>query len=486
MTTTPMTPLTGFAPDADVTTPGLVTDCSNLIPYLNGMEGAPSAVTPASTPALAAACQGAAVVTKLDDTRRIIAGTQTKLYELSGGAWSDQSRVAAYTGGTDSRWSICQFGDATLAANRADVIQRSSGTTFSDIVGAPKAEIIFSVGAFVMALNVNDGQEKPDGWACCAAFDDTSWTPSIATQATSGRLVSTAGRLTAGARLGEYAVAYKQRSIYLGRYVGSPAVWDWLQVPGGEAGCIGKEALCDIGSAHFFVGDDNIWLFDGTRPVSVADGSVREWFFSKSDPSYRYKTICTYDRQTSRVWIFYCSSGSSSIDSALVYHVLTKKWGRAALSIQAALNFTSASATIDGLTGYSATMDGLPSASFDSQFWLSGGRALSIVSSSNQLQTLTGTSASSSFTTGSIGDDQAVSVMTRARVRCATQPTSAAGESLAGMEAGSTFSSTSTGSITGGRFDCLQAARWHRVAFNFTGPVRVTHYDIDVTPAGLR
>ena len=90
---------------------------------------------------------------------------------------------------------------------------------------------------------------------------------------------------------------------------------------------------------------------------------------------------------------------SSSIDSALVYHVLTKKWGRAAMSIQAVLNFTSASATIDGLTGYSATMDGLPSASFDSQFWLSGGRALSIVSSSNQLQTLTGASASSSFTT---------------------------------------------------------------------------------------
>jgi len=94
-----MDKLLGFSPDLDPTTPGVVTACVNFIPYEAGMAGAPSASTPTSTPALAAACVGGVVITKLDDTRRIIAGTATKLYELSGGSWTDVSRAGNYTGG---------------------------------------------------------------------------------------------------------------------------------------------------------------------------------------------------------------------------------------------------------------------------------------------------------------------------------------------------------------------------------------------------
>ncbi|TFH81807.1 hypothetical protein [Pseudomonas kribbensis] len=481
-----MIPLTGFAPDADVTTPGLISGCSNLIPYRNGMEGAPEPATPASTPALAAACIGAAVVTKLDDTRRIIAGTTTKLYELSAGSWTDIGRVAAYNGGIDTRWSITQFGDATLCANRADVIQRSTGASFADVATAPKAEILFSVGAFVMALNTNDGSEKPDGWHCCAAFDDTSWTPSIATQATSGRLVATAGKLTAGMRLGEYAIAYKMKSMYLGQYVGAPTVWNWIQVPGGEAGCVGKEAICDIGGAHFFVGDDNIWIYDGTRPVPVADGFVRQFFFDNSNPSYRYKTICVFDRQKNLVWVFYPSLDATSPNSALVYHVTARKWGVANRSIEAALNYISGGVTIDGLSSISPTIDGLSSYSFDSQFWLAGGKSLSIFNTSHQLQAMTGTSTASSMTTGEVGDDDAVMALNKIRLRYARAPQSASVQTFVQMNSGVGFTAGDSGSVLDGKFDVRQSARWHKATFTFTGPVRVTHMDADITPAGRR
>lgn len=481
-----MIPLTGFAPDADVTTPGLLTGCVNLVPYQNGMEGAPEPATPASTPALAAACLGAAVVTKLDDTRRIIAGTTTKLYELSAGAWVDIGRAAAYNGGVDTRWSIAQFGDATLCANRADVIQRSTGAAFADVATAPKAEILFTVGAFVMALNTNDGSEKPDGWHCCAAFDDTSWTPSLATQATSGRLVATAGKLTAGMRLGEYAIAYKMKSIYLGQYVGAPTVWNWLQVPGGEAGCIGKEAICDIGGAHFFVGDDNIWIFDGTRPVPVAEGFVRQFFFDNSNPSYRYRTICVFDKQKNLVWVFYPSLGSTTNDSALVYHITAKKWGVANRSIEAALNYVAGGVTIDGLSAISATIDGLSAYSFDSQFWLAGGRSLSIFNTSHQLQSMTGVSVYSSMTTGDVGDDDAVSALNKIRLRYAVSPIAATVQTFIQQNSGTGFTSGTAGTVLDGKFDLRQSARWHKATFTFTGPVRVTHMDADLTPAGGR
>lgn len=481
-----MTPILGFMPDAEQTAPGILSDCENLVPAINGMSGGPSPVTPANTPALPDVCRNAAVITKLDNTRRLIATTQTNIYELASGVWTDVGRGTAYTTGLEGRWSITQFGDATLMANRADVIQRSTGAAFSDISGAPKAEIVFSVGAFVMALNVNDGLDKPDGWHCSAAFNDTDWTESTATQSASGRLVATAGSITAGGRLGEYAVAYKNRSIYLGQYVGSPIVWDWIQVPGGTAGCVGKDAWCDVNGTHFFVGEDNFWLFDGTRPIPLGDGAVRYWFLENSSPNNRYKIICSFDRVNNLVYVYYPSVMSEEIDSALVYNVLSKKWGRANMAIEAALEYVSPGATIDGLTQYSATIDGLPAVGFDSQYWISGGRALSVFNTSHQLQSLTGKSVNSSLTTGDAGDDDEVIRLQQIRLRFAKAPTSATVQTYHKMNSGEDYGVGPSGSMNDGKFDALKVARWHKAKVSFTGPVKVTHIDAKYTPEGTR
>lgn len=465
-----MTPLLGFTPDADPLTPGVITECTNFIPHESGFEGAPSAVTPTGVPALAAACQGAAVITKLDGTRRIFAGTQTKLYELSGGVWVDVSRVGDYTGSSDSRWSFCQFGDTTLASNGTDTIQRSAGSgAFANTATAPKSKIVFSVGAFVVALNVNDGVVKPDGWANCASFDETSWTASVSTLANNGRLVSTPGALTAGGRLGEFAIAYKEQAIYVGQFVGAPATFDWVEVPGGDAGCIGQDAWCDVGGTHFVVGADNFWLFDGTRPQPIGDGKVRQWFYNNSSAQYRYRTQCSYDAQKNRVYVYFASLNATTPDTVLVYHTLTKQWGKMSLGVQAVLNYIAAGTTIDGLDSFSATIDGLPDVAYDSQFWLSGGKSQSFFNSSNQLQSLTGVSASSNFTTGDLGDDDQVTTLNQVRLRFQSNPTTATVTTYGKMNEGDALTENASATMADGKFDVRQSARFHRARFSMTG-----------------
>lgn len=481
-----MVPVLGFAPDADQATAGVLADCENLIPALVGMEGGPSAVTPAGVPALSGACLGASVVYKLDNSRQLFAGTQTALYELIAGAWTDRSRAGSYTVGSDSRWMIAQFGDATLACSGSEPIQRATAGAFADIAGAPRAEVLFSVGAFVMALNTNDGAVKPDGWHCCAVFDDTSWTPSITTQAASGRLVATPGRITAGLRLGEYAVAYKDRSIYLGQYVGAPVVWDWVQVPGGSVGCVGKLAICDIGGVHFFVGHDNFWLFDGTRPQPLGDGVIRQWFVNNCSREFIQKTVCAFDRENNRVWIFYPSVGATECDSAIVYHVQSKQWGRSNRSIQCALTYVSPGYTIDTLSALAATIDTLPAISFDSQFWNAAASSLAVFNTSNQLQTLSGASDASSLTTGEVGDDEAVMLLQQIRFRYGLAPASAAVQTRYMPNSGGAYVDGVSGALNDGKFDTLKAARWHKAIVGFTGPVRVTHLNAKMKPAGSR
>lgn len=482
-----MDKILGFSPDAEATTSGIMTACTNMVPYDNGMMGAPTGIGATGVPVLGAACTGAVVATKLDDTRRVFAGTTTKLYELLLGSWSDASRVGDYTGGVDARWSFAQFGDATLASNGVEAIQRSLSTgDFADIAGAPKAKIIFSVGAFVMALNTNDGTVKTDGWHCCASFNDADWTPDIATLATSGRLVSSAGAITAGARLGEYAIAYKEKAIYVGQFVGAPAVWDWLQVPGGEAGCVGQDALTDIGGAHFVVGKDNIWIFDGSRPVNIADGQVRQWFFDNAAPSYLYKTKCIFNRQTNLVWVFYCSLNSTTPDTALVYHVKTKQWGKVSLPVEAVVDYIESGATIDGMEAVISTIDGWSVVSFDSPYWTSGARTLAYFDTSHQLKSLVGASVDSSFSTGHAGDDDMVTLLSKIRLRFAPgyKPTTAAVTTYSTMTEGDTMTERATGSLNDGKFDVLQAARFHRADFTFTGDVRVVGIAASLKPQG--
>lgn len=484
-----MTPIVGFAPDSDRTTPGIFTACEHIIPYEAGFKGAPTPIAVAVN-ALAAECRGAVVATKLDGTRRIFAGTQTKLYELSGAAWADVSKVGNYTGSTESRWSFCQFGDTTIASNLVDPMQSTSSGVFADVATAPKAKIVVNASNnFVLAFNTSDATYGvvQDGWWNCAQGNQNDWTPAVPTLANRGRLIAVEGPIQTGLSLGEYVVAYKQRAIFVGIFVGSPVVWQWNLVPGGAAGCVGQDAVCDIGGAHFLVGDDNFWIFDGTRPIPVGTGVVRQWFLDNSNPNYRYKTKVAYDKQTNIVRVSFPSlSSTGACDAGLVYNVITKRWGGDNVTVEALLGYITPGATINGLDTYSATIDGLPDVSFDSQYWLAGGQNAAIFTSAHQLCSMTGATADSSFTTGDLGDDDVVTMVERFRVRFESSPTTATATGYSKFNEGDALVTGPSNAINDGKFDLRQSGRFHRVRVDMTGNHKEYAFDTRIKTVGGR
>lgn len=484
-----MIDLIGFAPDLHPTTPGVLTDCTQLIPSERGMRSAPSAVA-VSAGALSSSCRGAAVLQNTSGTRRTIAGTQTDLYELSGGTWNDVGGVT-YTGSSENRWMFAQFGNAAIATNDTERIQASTSGTFSGITAAPVARIVISVPNFVVALNTNDSSgsatygDSPDRWWCSGFQDHTDWTPSVTTQCTTGRLIGKGGEITAAAPFGSGLVAYKAREMFLANYVGAPVVFQFDQVPG-DQGCVGPEAVVDIGGAHVFVGEDNIWLFDGTRPVPIAN-EIRQWFYDDISATYKYRTIVTYDRNNNRVWVFYPSSNSTGTpDSAVVYHLGTKRWGRANRTVEAVFNFVTPGITWDTLSTLSSTWDALPDIPWDSQSWQASGRALAVFNSSHAAVTLTGTGENSGLTTGDIGDDYMASSVTRVLLRFTTEPTTATVSGQTKTGEGAVASVAGSGTMANSKFDIRQTGRWHRFAFLFTGNVEVSGFRADSVPAGQR
>lgn len=488
-----MDQLLGFAPDVDPNTPGVWTACQHVIPFEAGFMGAPTGVATTAA-ALASACRGAAIMLKLDDTRRLFAATQTKIYELTGTTWTDRSAGGgSYTGSVDSRWSFAQFGDTSMMSNYIDAMQSSLTGAFANLSAAPKAKIIVSASNnFVIAFYTNDATYgvSPDRWWCCAQNDQTTWTPSVATGATTGRIIATPGSITAAATLGDYVIAYKLRGVFLGSFVGSAnGTWQWTLVPGSsDCGAVGQDAVCNIGGGvHFIVGDDDFWLFDGTRPVSIGD-EIRNWFKANSSQAYRFRTRCTYDRGRNCVWIQYASKNSTSgaTDATLVYHVRRKRWGVDDKVAEAELNYVAPGTVIDGLDAFASTIDTLPPIPFDSAYWQGGGRVFAYFDVNHQLVVSNGVCGASSFTTGDHGTDELVSDLETFRVRYTQSPTTAQAQGFSKMDSGGALTAGPTEQRADGRFDVRQSGYWHRLTVSMTGDHKETAQAPLLLPAGSR
>jgi len=413
-----MIPFSGFYPDADEHSAGIITDCTMLIPSIKGYKGAPFLAAVSS--ALSAACVGASYVVKLDNTTRLFAGTQTKLYELTGATWTDISRVGDYTGSTDSVWRFAQWGDISIAVNGlSDVMQKSvSSGAFSDLAGAPKAVVIETVDGFVMVANYNDGTNTPDGVFWSGYLDYTIWTPSVATQCGNKRLFDTPGAVSGLKRLGQYAVVYKKDSIYLGVNNGPPVLWGFTLVSG-QIGALSNESIVSIETAHYFISESDIYTFDGSRPIPIGEG-IREWFFNDLNANYSYKIRGVYDKNNALIYWYYPSIQSSgALDSCIVYNHKTQKWGRANRNIEVCLEYLTGSITYAGIEAVYPTYNDIPSASYGSPFWTNASFNMAVFDTSHILGTLSGASISSSIVTGAIGDDSQMTLIDRVQPRFA-------------------------------------------------------------------
>lgn len=90
-------PLTGFAPDLDPTTPGVLVDCDAIVPTTQGLAAANSLAATGQAALTATPTSGYTTVL-LDGSKRMFAATASAIYEAAGSGWTDRSRVGGYTG----------------------------------------------------------------------------------------------------------------------------------------------------------------------------------------------------------------------------------------------------------------------------------------------------------------------------------------------------------------------------------------------------
>lgn len=478
-------PVTAWMPDSEDNVPGILTDVNDMIPTLRGYAGAPSGVS-VGLAALADACRGAATVTILDDTNILFAGTQTKLYKAGTATWTDVTRTGSdYTGSTTSRWCFAQQGNLTIAVNKVDNSQHyihGSSTEFDDLSGMPKALVAEAVGNFIMIGNYNDGTDTVDGWGCSAIGNYTNWTANIATQCTYGRLYDTPGPIVGIKRLMDYVIYFKRRSMYLARYVGTPSVWDFSLITD-VIGAVSNNAVVRVGAALYFLGDDAFYAYDSASVQQISI-PINEWFNADCNNSKRTLAEGLHDPYSGIIYWFYPSGTSTTLNAWVAYNYKAQKWSKGTLSVEATSQYVSSALSYNDLDTRYSTYDGFPSATYDELSPSGYSKYPSIFNTAHTLNVLNGVSVSSDLTSGNLGQDGIMSLLSRVRPRYLRSPASAAMTNYYTDDAGGTFTQDSTVSAVSARFDVLRTARWHRIKASFTGDVEIVGADISLQEDG--
>lgn len=433
-------------------------------------------------------CVGALAFVKSDasgyDTTTIYiaqysqASNKSYLFRLVGGAFENATRGGTYYNGGYDWHPIVKFGNYVIAAKYSEPMQAaldSPGVAFTDIASAPKAKLLIATDNFLIAFNTDDAVygQSGDRWWCSAYQTHSDWVPSITTQATTGRIIAGGGVITAAAKFGSGAICWKQQSMFYGSYVGAPAVWQWDMVPG-DIGCVGPEAVAEIGGALVFVSSDNIWLYDGTRPVSIADGHVRvkmlsEWSELDAD---RAKTKVMYDRVSGLVWI--ClrtkTTGIGSDWCCLAWHIQTKRWGRNDFDIQAVVH-------------------GVPAGAYNnsgkSAMFANGEGEISCFVTSKAFASIYGYTVGYA-TLACFGDNSRASYINRVNVRMTQQPYECKIKGIIRNSLQDDGAPVSEAYLVGSQFDLRQNAKWHQFSISFSGDFEIEEVSYDIAPAGKR
>lgn len=477
-----------FAPDAIDIAPEALTAVS-AVPTLRGYKTPPSGIT-ANTTQFSGTSTGGAYCVKLDGSTRTFLATSTYIYESASG-WTDRSRAGNYTAGT-SRWRFAQFGDTTLAINKATVLQSSTTGAFADVANAPKAACMEAVAGFVLLANVDDSGLAISGgpnanqqhrWWCSGLFTPTStWAPSASTQATTGLLVETPGAIQQLKSIGNDCVAYKASSIYVGRYVGPPVVWQW-QCVSTDVGTSAPESVVAVGQTHYFIGDSDIYAFNGAQTTPIGT-LIKTWFYGRLNRSFVANIQALHDESAKLVYWFYPSGSTGTLNSVLVYHYDTQRWGAFDLTVADVVKTVTGQVTYDGLGTLYTNYDDMPDIAYDSPYWAAATPVLAYLSSTNYLMSLSGSGSEMTMTTGYFGDENVVTLCTRVRPRMRTAPTAGTITASSVMTLGDAATTGATSTLHDGRFDVLQAARYHKFALTLSGSCEIEAIAPTLVPQG--
>ena len=150
----------------------------------------------------------------------------------------------------------------------------------------------------------------------------TDWSPTAANQAGSIRL-SHGSEIITAVQARQEIVVWTDTSLYSLQYLGTPLVFG-VQLLGDNISIMGPNAVAIASGVVYWMGKDKFYNYSGR--VQTQNCDLRRHVFQNINLSQNEQVFAATNEQFNEVWWFYCSAGSTVVDSYVVYNYLENLW----------------------------------------------------------------------------------------------------------------------------------------------------------------
>jgi len=240
---------------------------------------------------------------------------------------------------TNKRWTVTNLNGLVVATNGFDTPQMwplsggvpSLTSPFMELRNWPsnnKCKVIRSFRTFLIGLNWDNAGDRTNEeprlvkWSTEASYGSppSTWDESDATlDAGEYELSDTPGDIIDGLPLGDSFIIYKDDSIYIMNYVGTPYIFSFkLMSP--TIGLLSKEAVAEFEGGHFFMGNSDFYVCNGQTITPMLSNKLRRTVFDELNGDNYQKCFVAADYVRNEMMACYPSGSSTVVDKALIWN----------------------------------------------------------------------------------------------------------------------------------------------------------------------
>jgi hypothetical protein len=264
-----------------------------------------------------------------NSTKYLLAATKSGVWYRGASAWTAITGATAFTGDEGDLWSFCHYNDTFVFTNGVDAVKKWPATGNVAVLGGspPIAKYVTEYYRYLVLGNTTSGGSAyPSNltWARLGYLEDF----------TNGDAGETSldgdDPITGFAKLGDYLLIFKERSIFRAYPIGGDLVFK-LERINDKIGCLsGHSIIVANGIVYFFGGDNRFYACVGTNEAPSISDAIPD-ICDSINPNKRDIIYGAYQEGLNRLCWLVPTGNSATNDKMLIYDLENKAWSTAVM-----------------------------------------------------------------------------------------------------------------------------------------------------------
>jgi len=216
--------------------------------------------------------------------------------------------------------------------NGVDVVKYYDGAKIANLPGLPSGgnticQALALIDNYLILLNTKEGGTAyPQRVRWSDTGDPTNWSSGNASYVD---LYNSEDFIVTSLPFGPYIMIYRERSIVRMEYVGSSTkLFNFDTLVEGE-GVRSVDSVVDAGGYHVFVGNSDIYKFQGSFDITPLSRKITNKLFGTAgeiNPSYSSRSMLLYIEELDEIWLFYADANGKYPNKLARYSIQDDGW----------------------------------------------------------------------------------------------------------------------------------------------------------------